>query len=460
MRLPETQFVRRLALVFLAALPSLGAAQGFGLYEHGTCTMGRAGAVAAKPCPDGSAIFFNPAGLAGLGGGHLALGGTFIQAFGKFTDDAFAQSTELDNPLIPIPNAYFSYAVSPKATVGIGVYAPYGLETHWPTDFDGRFLGYNSQIRSIYVQPTVGYQIHERVKVGIGLAYIFSDLELNQRLDLSAQPVPGLPGATFYNLGIPFGTDFADAHLTANGTGFAVNFGAIVQLTDRLSIGGRWITRKTISYDGDAVFEQLATGITLPAGNPLGAPAGTPMDVVLLSQFGATGALADGPVGTEITLPPQGNLGLAYEATDRLTLLADYQLVVWGWFNALNVDFQRYANDVASDFTLYEGYRDTHGIRLGAEYRHSDQLTVRAGVLHHGGAAPDETVTPLLPEGQRNEVTLGLTAHLTPSIVADFAYQYVKQNDRRGRIYDASVGNTGVYAFGAHLVGVGLSFTF
>jgi long-chain fatty acid transport protein len=332
--------------------------------------------------------------------------------------------------------------------------------TRWPTDFDGRFLGYNSKIRSIYVQPTVGYQLHEKVKVGVGLAYIYSDLELHQRLDLSAQAVPGFPGTTFYNLGIPYGTDFADANLSASGSGFALNFGAIVQLTDRLSIGGRWITRKTITYDGDAVFDQLATGLTLPAGNPLGAPAGTSMDLVVAGQFAPTGALADGAVGTAITLPPQGNIGLAFEATDNLTILADYQLVVWGWFDALDIDFERYPGDVAADFTLYEGYRDTHGIRVGAEYRPSDRITVRAGVLHHSGAAPDETVTPLLPEGKRNEFTLGFTGHLTPSLVADFAYQYVKQNDRRGRIHDPSVGNTGVYAFGAHLFGVGLSLTF
>ena len=67
--------MRRFALVLLAGAASLVAAplhplagQGFGVYEHNTCAMGRGGVTAARPCADGSAIYFSPAGLAGLSG--------------------------------------------------------------------------------------------------------------------------------------------------------------------------------------------------------------------------------------------------------------------------------------------------------------------------------------------------------------------------------------------------------
>src|SRR5260221_694493 len=117
---------------------------------------------------------------------------------------------------------------------------------------DVRFVGYNTDIRSIYIQPTIGYQVHPRLKVGIGVAYITSRLKLHQRADLSTRPAA--PGITFAMLGLPTGTDFADASLSATGTGFAINFGGILKITDRCSIGGHWITRKTIAYDGDAQF--------------------------------------------------------------------------------------------------------------------------------------------------------------------------------------------------------------
>ncbi|HMG19345.1 MAG TPA: outer membrane protein transport protein, partial [Gemmatimonadales bacterium] len=238
--------MRRFALLLCAGvIPSLGAAQGFGVYEHNTCAMARAGVTAANPCADGSAIYFNPAGLAGLSGMRFSAGVTLIGAQGNFTDDFLAHQTDLNNPIIPVPSGYFTYALSPKMTVGIGAFAPYGLETKWPTDnFQGRFIGYNTDIRSIYVQPTVGYQIHPRLKVGLGFAYITSHLELHQRADFSTQRVPGQT-FTFASLGIPTGTDFADATLKASGSGFSVNFGAIVKINDQLSIGGHWLTRKT-----------------------------------------------------------------------------------------------------------------------------------------------------------------------------------------------------------------------
>ena len=171
--------MRRFALMLFAGVPSVLAAQGFAVSEHNTCTMGRAGAAAASPCADGSAIYFSPAGLAGLSGKHVSFGTTLIAASGSFTDEFTLQRTNLDNPVIPVPAGYATYAVNPKLTVGIGAYAPYGLETKWPVaGFAGRFMGYNTKIRSIYIQPTAGYQVNSWLKVGVGWAYIASKLEL------------------------------------------------------------------------------------------------------------------------------------------------------------------------------------------------------------------------------------------------------------------------------------------
>src|SRR2546422_5601911 len=58
--------------------------------------------------------------------------------------------------------------------------------------------------------------------------------------------------------------------------------------------------------------------------------------------------------------------------------------------------------------------------------------TFRGGYLYHGGAAPAETVTPLLPEGNRNEFTAGATGKLSRGLTADLAYQFIRQNDPRG----------------------------
>ena len=458
--------MRRFAFMLFAGVPSVLAAQGFAVSEHNTCTMGRAGAAAASPCADGSAIYFSPAGLAGLAGKHLTFGSTFIAASGSFTDEFTLQQTKLDNPLIKVPAGYATYAVNPKLTVGIGAYAPYGLETKWPVaGFAGRFLGYNTKIHSIYIQPTAGYQVNSWLKVGIGWAYITSKLELHQRVDFSSQVVPSAsvpPGTTFRALGIPTGTDFADANLSATGNGYAVNFGAIVKVNDRLSIGGHWLTRKTINYDGDARFTQIPTGLVLPLGHKFQLPplcdTLTPCNVdnLAATAFIPGGALTNGKAHTTITLPPQGSIGFAYRVQDNWTLMADYQTIIWGWFATVKIHFD---NPATPDIILVPHNNDSHAVRLGTEYRRSDKLTLRAGYLYHTSASPPDFVTPLLPENDRNEFTGGASYRISPRVVGEVAYQYIKQNDRRGEVLPAA-GNTGVYTFHAHLFGAGVALTF
>src|SRR2546428_13386838 len=108
----------RYALVLFAGFPALLGARGFGIYEQGTCSMGRAGTGVAAPCSDGSAIFFSPAGLAGLTGGRAPIGGTLLGVEGGFTDDILQPETRLDDPLLALPPGYVAYGGT--APIGVG----------------------------------------------------------------------------------------------------------------------------------------------------------------------------------------------------------------------------------------------------------------------------------------------------------------------------------------------------
>lgn len=464
--------MRRLALSALCLVGGIVArspAQGFGIYELNTCMMGRAGVGVAQPCPDASAIYFNPAGLATLAGTHISLGGTLIRASGGFTDDLYGQKTDMSSLTFVVPNVYVSHNFGQGLAAGVGLYVPYGLGTEWPTTFAGRFAAYHTRVSTYYIQPTIAYQVNNRLQLGLGVAYVHASVELNQRLDLSVQALPANPflppGTTFSAIGIPAYTDFADSKLSGSGNGFAVNVGGILKVTDRLSVGGRFMTRKTITIDGSAAFSQVLTGLVLaPGTTPLNPTTPLPIDLVLAPEFAPGGPLTAGAATTQVTLPDQWALGFWYKLRDNWSAGADFQQVVWGWFNSLNGTF---ANPATPAFSRYEGYKDTYGFRFGTEYQYNAKYTLRGGYLYHTAAAPDITVTPLLPEGPRNEVTLGLGATLTPQWHADIAYQYVRQNERRGRVIDPPSGtiattglNTGLYQFSANLVAVGLALTF
>ena len=170
-------------------------------------------------------------------------------------------------------------------------------------------------------------------------------------------------------------------------------------------------------------------------------------------------------MATTIKNPSQLALGVAYKLANGWTLLGDYQRTWWSQFDELDISFPQDLSG-ALDRHLFERYRNTNGVRFGAEWAKNAKWTFRGGYLYHGGAAPAETVTPLLPEGQRNEFTVGTTVTLGRALTADLAYQYIRQNDRRGRTREPLVGaattglNNGLYDFYAHLFGVSLSYAF
>lgn len=474
--------------------PRSGQAQGFGIYEQGACAMARAGAAVADGCGDGSSIYFNPAHVMDADGVTASVGASVVVANGEFKYDYAARppytgvEVALDNDPIPVPQGYVTYGLSDRFGIGLGAYVPYGLETNWPVRladgsvFDGAFEGFKSRIQNIYIQPTLAYQVTPKLRVGAGPILAVSSVELRQVLDLSLQSTPG-DGPTFGQLGVPFHTAFARARLESTGElGVGANVGVSYRANDRLSVGLRFTSPVTISYEGDASFTQLQTGLTFPETSPLaqdltgdGTPDPTPADLLLAGQFdeegvldafsgqaSSNGTLSTQTVETELTFPFQLVGGVSVQATEKLLLLADYQFTGWAAFKEIPLTFERLGKRVRE-----QNYDNTHAVRLGAEYDLLDQLTARLGYLYNTAAAPDEVVTPLLPESDRNQFTIGVGWRPIERAEIDVSYQLLRQNDRRGRVRGPRPGeslstelNQGLYSFGAHLFGTTLTLHF
>ncbi len=449
-----------LAAVALLAVSARGArAQGFGVYEHDACAMARGGAVVADPCPGGSAIFFNPAGVVGSPNRwDVQLGATLIAINFKYRDSLSGQTTNATGNPVPVPQIYITRQLNDRWAVGFGVYAPYGLVVEWPSTFQGRFLAYRTSLNSLYFQPTAAFKANRWLKLGAGLTYARTGVDLSQAVDLSSQAASGT--TTFGQLGIPAGTQFANAHIQGHGFSMAGHFGVIIEPTSKISIGARYLMSMTSTVRGSADFTQVGTGIILPPGNPIGVPGGTPLDSVVAPQFRTGGKLVTQPASGTIALPDQLVLGLAFKPSTTLTLTADYQWVHWTNFSQLSLSFQNLPVT-----TLYEDYSNTSGYRFGAEYR-MNSMTLRGGWLRHEAAAPDQTVTPLLPEGARWEATGGIGFRINNRMSLDLAYQYIKQQDRRGRVVPTvrgptgALANTGLYTGGANLFGASLHLAY
>lgn len=443
-------------LVVLSGAPAGLRAQGYSVNEHGSCSMGRAGTAVAAPCKDGSALFYNPAGIAGTKKGvwTISAGVTAIAPRGGFTDDATGLRTDLENKVIPVPALYAVGGLTDKLTVGIGAFAPYGLTTQWPENSQVRFLGYHSTIRAIYIQPTIGYQLHKMVKVGAGFDLNLLHLALERRVDLSTQFAA--PGVTFGMLGFPVGTDIADVELSGSGKGVGYHVGMIFEPSDRLSFGLRYLSRQKVEVnDAEAKIDQVFTGIALPRNNPLGAPAGTPLDTILAPQFRGSGPLQDQGGRTALRMPEQLTGGVMVRPTEKLRLLMDITYTNWEVFDTVMI-----VTDLLPQSNLVQNAGGTTAWRYGAEYAISPTTTIRGGYLFHNAALPKGSVTPNLPEGERAEFTLGFGTRLGSKLHVDAAYQYINQENRRGRSVEFGEPDNGLYEFKAHLFGATLTYTF
>jgi long-chain fatty acid transport protein len=443
-----------LALAAAVGRPTLAVGQGFTIYETGACSLGRAGAGVASPCGDGSAIAVNPAGLLETPR-VLSVGANTILTNGTFTNNTTGLSSELETGAIPVPAAFFNRPIGDRFAVGLGLFAPFGLTTEWDANTaQGRFYASRTQLSAVYLQPTVAAQFGP-VMLGVGLNISYLDVRLERRIDLASTPVPGQP-ITFGQLGIPYGTDFASSTVEGTDWGVGYNLGALVKVHDRIRAGARYLSRQKFTKDdATARFAQVPTGLVLTAGNPIGVPGGTPVDALLTSQFGADGPLSTQNVSTAIRLPEIIAFGVSVKPVEQLNVMVDAQYTNWEVFTEVPLVFEK-----LGDQTLIENYVSTWSYRVGGEYAFGDahDVRLRAGWLYNEAATPDETVTPALPENERNVFTLGMGARFGPVLTADVGYMYVRQADRIGRSRDV---NDGIYHdFDAHLIGVSFSFSY
>ena len=449
----------------LLGMPALAGAQAFGLNEIGSCALGRGFAVTGMPCDDASSIYWNPGASSTKRGLSVYAGAAIIALEASFTRDTTRQRYEGTAPTAVVPHVFLNYRGAGKVGYGLGVYVPYGLTSQWGDDFPGRFAATKASLKTIYVQPNLTYQLTDNWSIGGGPVIGHSTVELIQAIDLSTQQAQ--PGVFFGNLGIPKYTEFARANLKGDAMAYGFNIGVQGKLNKDWEAGARFLSQLTFSYDdADATFTQSITGLTLAANNPLGAPAGTPVDALLTGQFTGSGALTAQKVATRIQHPAQVQVGLGYKGIQNTTLSVDYAYVGWKSFKQLPVEF---SNAATPDRVLQEDYNNTSSIRLGAERRYDGGAALRLGLAAAASAAPPETVTPLLPEQDRRYAMIGGTLPLFSGLGLDAAYMRVMSSGSRGRLDErgatstqaqAIALNAGVYDVSANVFTFSFKYSF
>ncbi len=433
----------------LLSLPAVAGAQAFGLNEIGSCALARGFAATAAPCDDASSIYWNPGALPRTRGLSASAGAAIIALNGDFIQDTTRLTYTGDLPTSVVPHVFVNYRDAGKVAYGLGVYVPYGLTSRWTDDFPGRFAAKKASLTSIYVQPNVAYQINADWSVGGGPVFGHSSVELIQALDLSTVPTSA-NGPTFGQLGVPKRTEFGRGTLKGDANAWGVHLGLHGKLSPDWEMGARFLSQLTFSYDNaNATFEPRPTGLVTvtPQGSPFPVPPGTPFDALVASQF-TTGSLQPQKVATRIQHPAQVQVGFAYTGYANTTLSIEYSYVGWRSFKELPVTFTGSSPaTTAPSKVLIENYNNTSAIRLGADHRLKNGISLRGGFSAAAAAAPDETVTPLLPEQDRALVMLGAGIPLGARFAIDASYAHLTTPGRRGRLDERTPGMTTAQAF-------------
>lgn len=415
--------MRRSLLAVLVLLFFTGASfgAGFGLYEFGARASSLGGAVVAQAY-DASTAFYNPAGLAFQKGTQFYGGVTLISAANRwvgaapiFSTDVFDSKDKIHTPI----GVYLTHSFSENFAAGISVTNPFGLGLEWPDDFPGRVVSRNVDLKSFYISPVIAFKIHPNLSIGGGPDLVYSTVSLERNALLSLDPPYTDPGQ-----------EIGKVMLDGN-SGLGIGFSASMMYRyEKFSLG--FLYRHKVKNE----FKEGDAKITL---------FDTPFKTFIANQ----GVFVDQKANTEITYPSFISVGTHYQVNEKLGVEFDFMWYKWDVFDILALDFEHDELDTE----VKEGYNNSSQFRVGLHYQLSEALEARAGYIYDQTPQPKESMSPLLPDNNRNDYSFGL-GYKIGKMRFGIGYMFVDFGERstvengEGKQYD---GFNGTYASKAHL---------
>jgi len=373
------------AAIFLA--PQSASANGFYVPELGASATGLASAVVANP-QDASANWFNPAGLPSLDGTlNLYAGFTWAHNATSFKPAGY-ETVDAEASNFFLPNFYVTYKHESGFAVGFGVNAPFGLGVTWPKGEQGKGTAIvanqvkSIQMFSLYFNPNVAYQIFDWLAVAAGFDFGWGNVQLNKELD--------------------FDSSRGGMEFSGNTMGFGGNVAVLVRPIKPLSIGMTYRSRMKLDLkDAKARFYDVPR--------------------YLRTQ------LPDGNLDSGLTMPDLLTLGVAYEPFENFVAEVDFNYNFWSVYDSLSFTFKKGRPEKQ---VFEKNWQNAMQLRVALSYAFKNllpgngALKVRAGYVFDQNPGPDDTIDPMLPDSNRNNVSFGVGVDMFGATV-DLGYMLV-----------------------------------
>ena len=282
----------------------------------------------------------------------------------------------------------------------------------------GRYHGILSEMQTLNINPSVAYQINDRVSIGGGLDIMYGTVDLSSAVDFGAvclaaelSTPPSLPPGSCAGTGAtPQGLDGL-ADLTGDNTdnistGF--NLGITIETGQSTTLGLAYRSEVEMKVKGTANF-------TVPTSS-----------AALNAVVTGSGAFVDTGISSTVDLPASFSFSASHRVS-KFTLLADVTWTGWSSFQELRIV---YDNPSQPDSVTTENWNDTYRFSLGFDYQQSDNMVLRAGMALDESPVPDaEHRTVRLPGNDRTWLSLGLTYLFSQDMSMDVGYSHLFVDD-------------------------------
>jgi len=362
--------------------------------------------------------FFNPAGIAFLDKKlSVSFGVSGIMSHVKFQNTTYNWSYETDNPLGTPAYLYATYQASDKIGLGLAVYTPFGSSTVW-NDWAGSDIVNNISMKVFYVQPSFTYKLSNKLSVSASFIMAMGGVTYNKNINRYFTDENG----NKTNVQLESGNTFA--------TGYAVSMA--FKPCENLSFGVNYRSKVIIdAKGGKANFNNV------PA---------------FLSN-----TLTDTEFSAELPMPAELGVGMSFKPTDKLLIALDFNYTYWSIYKELRINFENGLPPSVAD----KSYDNTSTLRIGAEYKLSDKMFVRAGYYLDQSPLIKGHFSPETPSLDSNNYTFGLGYQMKKWAV-DLSLLYVKGTERTD--YTTVYGGSGSHRFGGNYVSnaiiPGIGFTY
>ena len=420
---------------------------------------------------DGSALFYNPAGIAFQPGFRMQMDGLAVHGQFRFTPSSVPAGTIVpekgyDGFLRPrvlvLPNMFMTKSMGEKWTVGFGAFAPFGLGGNWTNfkdsdpaniKFVGRFHTSRPKMESIWFQPTVAYRLNNRMSLAVGVAYVHTHVLLEQSIinPLAEGTVFGetLAPRIFPN-DDPVLAGRIIARLLPEGrsrlAGVSKNVGGSIGFLYRtpegkFRFGASYRTAVVQRFDAKASF-------AFTTDYPLRIAAGPEVFAALFPNQKARASL---------TTPGTYIVGIARALGENNLLAVDFKMQDYRRLKEVVINFSQNQGTVTpAEVRQQFDFHNAYALHVGMERKMRQGMSVRAGWTFDGTPVPEKSVSPLWPDSTRMNFTAGASKRSGNKEFSIF-YQFTHFLVRNTNVpANAAVFTNGEWRSRAHLAGLSL----